>query len=390
MAKQGLGMSVRTYGEREQKLLQQVLASGKLSSLAGGKFVPELEKKFAEAIGTKYAVAMNCCMSALHIALLSAEVGAGDEVITDSEFVFGAQAVLYCNAIPVFVDINPVTHNMNPNNIEKAITKRTKAIIATHAWGLPAEIDRIVEIGHKHNLLVIEDCAESILAPYKGRNTGNWGDIGCFSFQSSKQLSTGDGGMATTNDEKLAKMLRQDSGAPTSGSIAYNLRYGYRMTETTAAVGLAQLERLPDFIEGLKINAEYFDEAVAECKWIELQRGPDEAEHSFYKWAATFKGEEYGIDREDFKNAIEKADFSSVSVGYTHMPNYKHSLIKEHLAYSFHCPNNKESDISYPEGLCPNAEHVIPRLLIVRIIQSEETAKREAEKLNKVIMELEK
>lgn len=382
-------MSARTYGKRELELVRHVLASGNLSSLAGGKFTPQFQEEFAKLIGVKYAIAMNSGMSTLHSAVMCANAGAGDEVICDPEFIFGAEAVLYNNAIPTFVDIDPVTHTMDPDKIEGAITERTKAIIVTHAWGLPAEMDKIVEIGHRHNLLVIEDCAESILATYKGRYVGGWGDIGCFSFQASKQMSLGDGGMATTNDKELANKLAQNAGAPTSGSVSYGLHYNYRMNELTAAVGLAQLESLPEVIENLKTNAQYYDEAVADCKWLKLQRRK-EAVHTFYHWAATFTGEECGISLDDFKNALEEANIPSVSVGYTGMTAYQHPLIRDRLAHAFHCQDNKGKRDNYPKGLCPIAEKVIPRLILAYLIEPEDVAKEEAEKLHQVIEQLEK
>ncbi|MCX6374482.1 MAG: DegT/DnrJ/EryC1/StrS family aminotransferase, partial [Armatimonadetes bacterium] len=227
-------MSGRSYAGSELKYLREVLESGKMSSLHGGAFVPRFEEEFAKLLGAKHAVAMNTCMSALHAAVLCAEAGAGTEVICDAEFIFGSMAVLYNNAIPVYVDIDPITHNMNPDGIEAAITDRTKAIIVTHAWGLPAEMDRITEIARRHGLTVIEDCAESLLADYKGRFTGAWGDVGCFSFQASKQLSTGDGGMATTNSDEIRDKLASQAGAPTFLSVAHNLDYNYRMDEPTA------------------------------------------------------------------------------------------------------------------------------------------------------------
>jgi len=371
-------MSGRAYAGNELKYLQEVLASGKLSSIMGGTFVPRFEQVFAELLGVRHAIAMNTCMSALHAGVICAGAGAGSEVICDSEFVFGSMAVLYHNALPVFVDIDPVTHNMNPDLIEAAITDRTKAIIATHAWGLPAEIDRIVEIGHRHGLLVIEDCAESLLAEYKGKMTGGWGDIGCFSFQASKQLSLGDGGMATTNREDLRKQLAAHAGAPTFLSVAYNLDYNYRMNEPTAAIGLAQVETIAAFIEQLRKNASYYDQAVAGCPFITLQRGPEGAHHSFYHWAATFTGD----DLAEFKQAMEAASLQSVSVGYTGKPAYQHGLITDRLAHAFHCPENAGSTARYDDGLCPVAERVIPRLMIGYLVESEEQAKREAEKLH--------
>jgi perosamine synthetase len=381
-------MAARSYAGNEMDYLREVLASGQLSSLSGGTFVPRFEREFARAIGAPHAVAMSSCMSALHAALICAGVGGGDEVICDPEFVFGALAVLYNNAIPVFVDIHPVTHNMDAGKLDAAITERTKAVIVTHAWGLPAEMDRIVAIGRQRNLLVIEDCAESILASYKGRCTGSWGDVGCFSFQASKQLSLGDGGMATTGDEELCKMLGRHAGAPTFKSVAHSLDYNYRMNEPTAAIGLAQLETLPGMIAQLQRHARYYDDAVAGCPWLPLQRGPQEAVHTFYHWAATFQGEEYGIGLEQFTAAIESAGLSSISVGYTRMPAYRHPVIRDRLAHAFECPQNRREGDLYPEGLCPVAEKVIPRLVLGYLVETEETAKQEADKLSRVVEQL--
>lgn len=381
-------MAGRVYTGNEMAYLGQVIASGKLSSLMGGSFVPRFEQAFAELLHVKHAIAMNTCMSALHAGVICAGAGAGSEVICDAEFIFGSMAVLYHNAMPVFVDIDPVTHNMNPDLVEAAITDRTKAIIVTHAWGLPAQIDRIVEIGHKHGLLVIEDCAESLLADYKGTYTGGWGDIGCFSFQASKQLSLGDGGMATTNNDEYRASLAAHAGAPTFLSVAYNLDFNYRMNEPTAAIGLAQVETITGFIDGLKSNARYYDDAVAGCPWITLQRGPEGANHSFYHWAATFTGDEQGLPLADFERAIDEAGFSSIHVGYTKKPAYKHELIAYRRAHAFSCPENAGSSARYDDGLCPVAERVVPRLILGYLVESDEQAKREAEKLNQVISKL--
>ncbi len=383
-------MPERAYGEKSLELLKQVLASANLSSLSG-KITPKFEKKFAKLIGTKYAVAMNCAMSVLHSAVVCAGAGAGNEVICDPVFIFGAMATLYNNAIPTFVDINPVTHNMDPDKIGEAINERTKAIIVTHSWGLPAEIDHIVEIGHRHNLLVIEDCAHAILATYKGRCVGSWGDIGSFSFQASKQMSLGDGGMATTDDEELSKELDLNAGAPTFGSVGYGLHYNYRMNELTAAVGLAQLdEHLSEYIDGLKTNAKYYDEAVSGCRWLRLQRDADRATDTFYFWDATFEGEKYGISLDEFKKAVKGANFSSVSVGYTQIPSYQHPVLKDRLAHAFHCQSHKGNYDHYPRALCPVAERIIPRMVLAYTEIQEEKAKQDAEKLHQLIEQLEK
>ena len=280
---------------------------------------------------------------------------------------------------------------MDPDKIEPLISGHTKAIIVTHAWGLPAEMDRIVKIARKHDLFIIEDCAESILAVYKGKYTGSFGHVGAYSFQASKQMSTGDGGMAVTNDDEVAKNLRIYGGAPTTHSVAtLGLRYNFRMNELTAALGLAQFRKLPGFISKLKVNASYYDEAVKDCGWIRLQRGPEGADHTFYHWAATFDGEKYGISLEDFSDALQKFEGGSVFIGYTKMPPYMQPLIKERLAYALNCSDYKGSNNNYSEGLCPVAEKTIPRILLAYIICPEEEARKEASRLREVIDYLDK
>jgi len=374
----------RTYGEKELELLRQVLASGELGSLSG-KFTPMFESRFASMVGTKFAVAMNSAMSVLHTSLLCADLGleAGGEVICDPVFVFGAVAAMYSNLVPKFIDIDPVTHTLDPTKLEEAMSAKTKAVVVTHAWGLPADMDPILAIAHKHGALVVEDAAHAILATYKGRLTGSIGDIGSFSFQASKQMSLGDGGMATTNDSDLARKLDLHAGAPTFHSIAYGLHYNYRMNELTAAVGLAQLDRLPDFIEGLRKNTRHYDESISRCKWLKPQRA-DYGLSSYHFWATTFDGERHGISLARFRDAIDKA-CPFVSVGYTQMPAYRHPVIKERLAHIFHCGKIKAT---YPDGLCPTAEWVIPRMVLIYTLKTEEEAKNEALKLRQFIEDL--
>lgn len=366
------------------ELLSEVIRSGQLGAL-NGPFTTRFEAEFAAMIGAKFGVAMNCAMSVLHASVICADAGAGTEVICDPVFIFGALASLYNNAIPKFVDIDPDRHTLDPSKLEEAINERTRAIIVTHAWGLPADMDPIMEIARRHNLLVIEDIAHAILAKYKGRYTGTLGDIGSFSFQASKQMSLGDGGMATTNNEELAKKLDLHAGAPTFYSVAYGLHYNYRMNELTSAVGIAQLEKLPKLIEGLKANAKYFDQAIADCKWLSPQCAPN-AESTYHFWAANFRGEEYGLSLEEFRKAIEESK-CGINLGYTGMPAYKHPVIKDRLAHAFHCGSVKEK-VEYPDGLCPIAEKVIPRMVLAYTLVPEDTAKASAEKLHTVIEKL--
>lgn len=383
-------MPVRVFDERELNAVKQVLDSGNLSSM-GGRATAEFEKAFAEAVGVRYGVAMNSAMSVLHSAVMAAGAGAGDEVICDPVCVFGAVAVMYNNAIPVFVDVNPVTWNMDPDLIEAKVTERTKAIIVTHVCGLPAEMDRIMSVARKHDLLVIEDCAHSLFAAYKGKFTGAWGDIGSFSFQMSKQMALGDGGMAVTDNEDLAKTLDLNAGAPTFQAVGFGLHFNYRMNEQTAAIGLVQLERARGYVEGLIEVAALYDSAVQGCDWLVLQRGPDEARHTFHLWGATFRGEENGISRDDFVRVLKEEE-AGLSLGYTNMPAYRHPLIAERLGYGKGCPldcplytgdNNR-----YPEGLCPNAEYVVPRMLLAYPFGPKEEHQRRAEALRRVVERL--
>jgi len=381
-------MPVRAFGDEELSLLKDVLDSGRLSCLGGGQVTGRFESEFAEVMGAKFGVAMNSAMSVLHASVQAAGAGAGDEVICDPVCVFGAVAAIYNNAVPVFVDVKRETWNMDPDCIEAKITERTKTLIVTHVWGLPAEMDRVVEIAHKHDLIVIEDCAHSILATYKGKSTGAWGDVGSFSFQMSKQLGLGDGGMAVTDNERLRDLLNLNAGAPTFASVAHDLHYNYRMTEQTAAIGIGQLHRARGYIDGLIENASLYDAVIDECDWIDLQRGPDESVHTFHLWGATFRGDEAGISLDDFKAALKEAE-ARINVGYTNMVAYRHPLIKNRLGFGrgcpLDCPLYEGTGNQYPDGLCPNAEWVMPRILSTGTFGPKDVHAANADRLRRAI-----
>ena len=381
-------LSSRPAKGNELRYIEQVLRGGNLSALMGGTVTPKFEEAFSALLGSKYSVAMNSCMSVLHSAVIAAEAGPGTEVICDSVYVFGAMSVLYNGAIPVFVDVNPTTHNMDPDKLEAAITQRTRAIIVTHAWGLPAEMDRIMAVARKHDLLVIEDCAESLRAKYDGKYTGVWGDVGCFSFQASKQMSLGDAGMATVQDEELHKQIANFALAPTFLSVAYTLDYNYRINELTAAVGLALLERVEEEMAQIAAKAALFDAAVDGCPWITLQRGPEKAEHSFYYWAGNLLDDGNGPTLEQFSKAVEEAGMETVSVGYTKMAAYQHPLIKHRRAAAFTDPRNVDCVMRFDDGCCPVAERIVPRTILGYTIAPEEIVRRDADKLAEVIHKL--
>jgi len=369
-------MPVRSYGKEELALVKEVLDSGKLSVLGGGQMQGRFERAFAAAHGAKFGVAMNSAMSVLHASVITAGVGPGDEVLCDPVCVFGALAVLYQRGKPVFVDCKPVTFNMDPAQIEDKITPHTKALIVTHIGGLPAEMDKIVRIARRHKLLVIEDCAHAFLATYKGKYAGTWGDLGSFSFQASKHLGLGDGGMAITNQEAVAKALALHAGAPTFMSVAYGVHYNFRMNEQTAAIGLAQLPKMAKAVQELIAIGRLWDAAIADCPWLIAQRGPKQAQSTYHLWVATFEGEKHGIAKERFVEALKKHG-APFGIGYTNRAAYEHPVFLERFPKK-----------AYPKGLCPNAEYMVPRMVLGYPLIPMAAARQAATALTKVIREL--
>ena len=243
-------------GEEEKRAVMEVLDSGQLSTFSasrqgflGGRKIQAFEAAFAEYHGIRHAIAVNSATSGLHAAVAACEVGPGDEVIVPPyTFTATATAVLHHNAIPVFVDVDPVTFCMDPAQLEKAITPRTKAVIPVHLLGHPADMDAILAIARRHHLKVIEDCAQAPGARYKGRLVGTMGDCGVFSFQETKNMVTGEGGMVITNDPDLAeraRMIRNHGEAVIAGEprkyLTSTIGWNYRMTEIEAAIGIFQL-----------------------------------------------------------------------------------------------------------------------------------------------------
>src|SRR3990170_8761971 len=238
-------------GEEEVEAVVKVLRSGLLTQgLGAGPMVTQFEKKFAEFAGVKHAIAVNTGTAALHSAVVSAGVKPGDEVILPSfTFVATAEAVVMAGGKPVFTDIDPETHNISPAEIEKTVTKKTKAIVPVDLYGLPAEIKPIREIAAEHGLAVVEDAAQAHGATYDGKPAGAFADVACWSLYASKNMTTGEGGVITTNNDEIAetmRLLRTHGEKAKYASLM--LGTNYRMSEVQAAIGLAQLEKLPSFV----------------------------------------------------------------------------------------------------------------------------------------------
>lgn len=228
----------------EKRYVMDCLETSWISS--NGVYIDRFENLFAEFCGTKHAIAVCNGTVALHVALLAMDIGPGDEILVPTlTFVATANAVSYCGATPVFVDCEPDTWNIDVGALEEKITSRTKGIIAVHLFGLPVDMDAVLEIAQRHNLFVIEDAAEAHGAEYKGKRAGQLGQIGTFSFYGNKIITTGEGGMIVTNDDTLARKMRQIKGQGQDPARRYwfpRLGYNYRMTNIQAAIGLAQLE----------------------------------------------------------------------------------------------------------------------------------------------------
>lgn len=239
-----------TLGKEEEELVLDTLRSGWISST--GKYIQIFEEEFAKFCGVKYAVAVSNGTAALHLAITSLGIGPGDEVIIPSlTFVATANAVSYTGAKPIFVDSEKETWNIDPRQIESKINERTKAIIPVHLYGHPANMGRIKQIAKKHNLYIIEDAAEAHGAMYKKKMVGSIGTLGCFSFYGNKVITTGEGGMITTNSYALSQKIRilRDHGASRTRRYYHPLiGYNYRMTNIQAAIGVAQLRKIKEIL----------------------------------------------------------------------------------------------------------------------------------------------
>ena len=266
------------FGSEEMEEIRKVLESGWVSQ---GPKVREFEEKVADYIGIKHAIAVTNCTCALHLSLLSLDVGEGDEVlVADYTFPASAHAVLYCGASPVFVDVDPRTYNIDPEEIEAKITDKTKAIMPVHTFGQPAEMERIMEIAHEHDLRVVEDAACALGAKYRDRFAGTIGDLGCFSFHARKGITTGEGGMVVTDNSDYADNVRHLSvfGMTAAWDRERNDRlaipefqdvgYNYKMSDITAAVGVAQMKKIGEIIKRKQELASHWDERLGEMEHI--------------------------------------------------------------------------------------------------------------------------
>jgi perosamine synthetase len=282
-------------GEEEAQAAAAAIRSG---WVAQGPLVTKFERAVAERLGVKHVVATSNCTTSLHLALICAGIGPGDEVIVPSfTFIATANAVLYVGATPVFVDIDARTYNLDPAKIEAAITPRTRAIIPVDQIGLAAELDAVQAIAERHGLRVVEDAAPALGALYRGRPVGSISPITCFSLHPRKSITTGEGGLITTDDDAVnerARVIRSHGAsisdlarhqASTVTIEAYEeLGYNYRMTDIQAAIGLEQLKKLDDVLARRKRLAERYNTLLADMPGVTTPYAPEHAPHTYQSY----------------------------------------------------------------------------------------------------------
>ncbi len=280
--------SGRTFGATELEFLKQVIDSGTLTSTKG-TFVKDLEADFAQRLGVKHAYACSSGTAALHVAVAAIDPEPGDEIITTSITDMGAlTCILYQGAIPMFADVDPYTYNVTADSIEKRISDKTKAIMVTHLFGNPCEMNKIMEIARAREIPVIEDCAQAFEAKHQGQKVGTFGDISCFSLQQGKHITTGEGGLVASNNDDLARrsflFINKAWGYGDKNPDHYFLALNYRMNELTGAVALAQMKQLDGSVASRSKTANQLIEMLSDVPGVSMPKIAAGDEHTFWKF----------------------------------------------------------------------------------------------------------
>lgn len=363
----------KPYGEDEIKEVTEALMSQDLFYREGNK-TSTFEKEFAKKYGVKYAITGTSGTAALHIAIAGLDLEPGSEVITAPVTDYGSVAgMIFQGLIPVFADWKENTFTMDPISIEERITDKTKAIVVVHLFGNPCDMDAIMSIAHKYNLVVIEDCCQAYFTPYKGRLCGTIGDIGCFSMQMSKHLPTGEGGVVITNNDNYAMRmgLFRDKGWENRhkwGPRSYTfVGINYRMNDLTGAVALAQLRKTENVVKAMRELGNMLTELIKDISGITPCPVTPGGEHSY--WLYPFKIT--GCDAQYFVKALQ-AEGIPCSWGYTVKPIYlcTDALAKKKTFGSSKYPFVLSSDVEYKEGLCPIAENELQKICTFRLYEN--------------------
>jgi dTDP-4-amino-4,6-dideoxygalactose transaminase len=330
-----ISINAPQIGKEEIEAVTKVMKSGILThGIGAGPMVTEFEKAFAKYVQAKHAIAMNSGTSALHSALAAAGVKQGDEVILPSfTFVATAEVVIFNRAKPVFVDINPDTYTIAPEKIEKAITKKTKAIVPVDLYGMPSDMKPIKELADKHGLKIIEDAAQAHGAMYMGKPPGAFADAACWSFYGSKNMTTGEGGMLTTNSSEIAETTRIiRSHGEKQKYMSLMLGHNYHMPEIEAAIGTVQLRKLPKFVAKRRENAKRLSKILEKTKKVQLPTEPEGFKCSYYLYTVRLKN----AKAEKRDALVEKLKQEGIGaficyVNPIHLMPYYHKYAKQRL-----------------------------------------------------------
>lgn len=339
------------YGRQtiEDDDIDSVIEVLKSDYLTTGPKIAEFEKSVADYVGAKYAVAISNGTSALHAACFAAGIGPGDEVITTPiTFAASSNCVLYCGGTPVFADIDPKTYNIDPDDIRKKITDKTKAIIAVHLAGQPCDMDEIHKIAKENNLIVIEDGAHALGSVYKGKKVGSLSDMTTFSFHPVKPITTGEGGMIVTDNEEFYKkmVLFRSHGITRDEAMMtrndgpwfyqqFELGFNYRITDIQCALGCSQMKKLDRFLAKRKEIVLRYNEAFADCENIVTPYQLPETESGWHLYIVQVKN----CDRKQIFEALRD---KGIGVNVHYIPVYMHPYYQEHGYKDVHCKNAEE------------------------------------------------
>lgn len=329
-------------GKEEIASVNDALQKGEISG-SFGNYIPDFEDAFAKYCGCNYGIAVSSGTAALQLAVTALGIGEGDEVlISASTNIATALAVIHNGAIPIPVDSEPQTWNLDLNLIESLITSKTKAIIPVHLFGHPVDMDKLMQIAQKNNLYVIEDCAESHGATCRGKMTGSFGDMGCFSFYANKVITTGEGGMVITNNEELAEKLRLLRNlAFTKPRFKHEIAgYNFRMTGYQAAMGLAQTKKIELIIEKKRRVAHTYNKFLKKVKGLQLPYEAEWARNVYWMYSIVMNSD-FGIERDELIDRLSKAGIGT---------------------RTFFCPMNQQPCLNKIEGFratpCPVADNL--------------------------------
>jgi dTDP-4-amino-4,6-dideoxygalactose transaminase len=362
-------------GDEELKLITEVIKSGNMGYIYGTK-IREFQSMWSELFGMSTSVAVSSGTAALHTALIFLDIGPGDEVIVPAITDMGTViAVLLQNAVPVFADVELRSQNMDPGDFERRITSRTKAVIPVHLYGFPCNMDPIIEIARKHELFIVEDCCQAHLTKYKGKLVGTFGDVSCFSFQQSKHMTTGDGGMVMTNHDELCgrKLVHcADKGWPRELYRDHLfLAPNYHMTELQAAVGIAQLRKIRKMVGARRKSAGVLSALIQDLPGVFPPQDADWAENTHYEYALGIDPDRFTVDNTKLAEALS-AEGLKTAPSYLPKPIYMYDVVYKKRTYGtfpcpYECSRNGETApvMEYTEGMCPTAVEACRSMLFI-------------------------